>query len=99
FYPFGLASSGVVFTGFALFVSSLVEGTYTAPLISLGFVLLCANAPKSLDDINPLKFMRALPTASNQVIGPWPWGHALAYVSVAAVLIWASVKVVERRDL
>jgi ABC-2 type transport system permease protein len=101
FYAVVLSSGGVVFVGLALFVSSLVEGTYTVPLISLGFVLLCGNAPKSFDDINPLNFINgwSRATASNQFVGPWPWGHVLANVSIAAVLIWASVKAVERRDL
>lgn len=101
FYCVVLAGGGAVFAAVGLFVSSIVEGTYTAPLISAGVALLCGNAPRSLDSLNPIAFMtgKAYLSASNQVVGPWPWGHLAAYVGIAAVLIWASVKALERRDL
>ena len=102
FYCVVLASGGAVFAAVGLFVSSIVEGTsYTAPLISAGVVLLCGNAPKSLDSLNPIAFMtgKAYLSASNEFVGPWPWGHLAAYVGIAAVFIWASVKAMERRDL
>ncbi len=95
------ASGGAVFIGTALLISSLVEGTYTAPTISAGILLLFGNALKSYSYWNPLNFMggRDYLDAANQVSGPWPWGHAALYLCIAAVLIWISIKVVERKDL
>ena len=100
FYVVLLTSGGAVFVGSALLISSLVEGTYTAPMISAGLVLLCGNAPKSLASVNPMDFMvgRDYLGPDNLANGPMSWGHVAAYLSVAALLMVASVKVVERRD-
>jgi len=100
FYVVLLAGGGAVFVGTALLISSLVEGTYTAPMISAGIVLACGNAPKSLAFLNPMDFIggRDYLGPDNLSNGPIPWGHVAAYMSVAALLIVASVKVLERRD-
>jgi len=101
FYLLFLASGGVVFVGTALLASSLVEGTYTAPTVGAGILLLCGNAPKSLAFINPMDFMnlRNHVDATNLVIGPLPWGHVTAYLAIASTLIWTSIRLVETRDL
>ena len=100
FYIVLLASGGAVFVGTALLISSLVESPYTASTIAAGFVLACGNAPKSLSFVNPLEFMNgsAYLGSDNLATGLMPWGHVAAYVSIAALLIMASVKVIERRD-
>jgi len=100
FYIAVLAGGGSVFVGVALLVSSLVEGTYTAPMISAGIVLACGNAPKSLSFLNPLNFMdgRDYLGPDSLAAGPFPWGHFAAYLSAAVLLTAASVKVVEKRD-
>jgi len=101
FYLLISAAGGAVFAGTALLMSSLVEGTYTAPTISAGILLLAGNAPKSMAFLNPMDFMspRSHAGATNLMTGPWPWGHAAAYLAVASVLIWASVRIIARRDL
>jgi hypothetical protein len=50
--------------------------------------------------MNPLDFIggHEYLGQDNLAIGPIPWGHAAAYLSVAALLIVASVKAIERRD-
>lgn len=100
FYLVLLAGGGAVFAGVATLVSSLIEGTYTAPMVSLGIVIACGNAPKSLDYLNPLDFMggRNYIGPSSMLMGPVPWVQFAANVCVAAFLILLSVKVIERRD-
>jgi len=100
FYAMVTASGGAVFAGISLLASSLIEGTYTAPIVSLGVAFLCANAPRSWAAVNPSDFMggRACLDKSNMLTGPWPWGHATAFLAVAAALIWTSIKVIEKRD-
>jgi hypothetical protein len=100
FYMVLLGGGGAVFAGVALLVSSVVEGTYTAPMISLGIAVACGNAPKFLDALNPLDFMggRHYMGASNMLTGPIPWGQFAANIGVAAVLIVAAVLLTERRD-
>ena len=100
FYVVVLAGGGAVFVGASLLISSLVEGAYTAPMISAGILLLCVNAPRSLSLVNPVAFMsgRDYLGPDNLTTGPVPWGPAAAYLCVAALLIVASVKAIERRD-
>jgi ABC-2 type transport system permease protein len=100
FYAILLASGGAVFAGVALLVSSLVEGTYTAPMISLGIVIAFGFAPRSLGNANPLEFIggRNFMGQGNVFDKPIPWATASVYLCVAAILIAASVKVIEKRD-
>ncbi|HWF11033.1 MAG TPA: hypothetical protein VG297_21340 [Bryobacteraceae bacterium] len=100
FYAVLLAGGGAVYAGMSLLISSLVEGTYTAPMISAGFVLVCGTAPRELAFMNPMDFMNGhdYMGSGNMLAGPIPWAHAAAYMTVAALLIVASVKVIERRD-
>jgi ABC-2 type transport system permease protein len=100
FYVVVMAGGGAVFAGTSLLISSLVEGAYTAPTISAGIVLLCANVPRSLAFMNPMAFMggQEYLGPGNLATGPMPWGHVAAYMGIAALLIAASVKAVERRN-
>ena len=100
FYVVVMAGGGAVFVGTSLLISSLVEGAYTAPTISAGFALLCANVPRGLSFMNPMAFMggQEYLGPGNLATGPMPWGHVAAHMGVAALMIVASVKAVERRD-
>lgn len=100
FYAMITAAGGAVVAGISLLASSLIEGAYTAPTVVIGVMLLDANAPKSWAALNPFDFMggRAWLDRSNMFVGPWPWAHAAALLAVAALLIWASIKVIEKRD-
>lgn len=100
FYAVLLTGGGAVLAGVAVLVSSLIEGEYLAPLVSLGFALACGNAPDSLHFLNPLQFMggRDYLGPSSMLVGPIPWARFAAHVAVAALLVAVSVKVVERRD-
>jgi ABC-2 type transport system permease protein len=95
-----LAGGGAVFAGTALLISTLVEGAYTAPTISFGIVLACGSAPRSLASVNPMDFMNGheYMGSGNLLTGPIPWGHVAVYMAVAALMIVASVKAIERRD-
>lgn len=100
FYFVLFVGGGMVFAGVALLISSLVDGQYTAPMVALGVLLVCGNAPSFLDFINPLVFMagRHYMGPSNMLVGPVPWARFAANVCVAALFIFASVKVVQNRD-
>jgi ABC-2 type transport system permease protein len=95
-----LIGGGAVIAGVALLVSALIEGEYTAPMVSFGFAILCGNAPKSLEFVNPLGLMggRAYLGGSNMLVRPIPWIHVTANLCVTAILVGISVKIVERRD-
>lgn len=101
FYAVRLAAGGAVFAGTALLVASLVEGTYAAPMVSFGILIGCASAPSSLHSVNPAAFIGGAPDMlpGNVFSGTIPWAGAAVYLGVAAFLVLASVKVIERRDL
>ncbi len=100
FYVVVMAGGGAVFAGTSLLISSLVEGAYTAPTISAGIVLLCANAPRSLSFMNPMAFMggQEYLGPGNLGTGPLAWGQVGAYMAVAALLHAGSVHGFEMRD-
>ncbi|HEY4088183.1 MAG TPA: hypothetical protein VGM43_19750 [Bryobacteraceae bacterium] len=100
FYAMVTAAGGALIAGISLLASSLIEGAYTAPMVVVGVWLLSANAPKSWAAAFPFELMggRANLDRSNMVTGPWPWGHAAAFLAAAAALIWISVKIIERKD-
>jgi len=100
FYALITAAGGALVAGVSLLAASLIEGAYTAPTAVMGIMLLWANAPKSWAVVFPFDFMggQASLDHSNMLSGPWPWGHAAAFLAAAAVLVWISVKVIERKD-
>ena len=103
FYVVVMAGGGAVFVGTSLLISSLVEGAYTAPTIGAGFALLCANTMPGKGFRSRIWMARSpggqeYLGPGNLATGPMPWGHVAAYLSVAALMIVASVKAIERRD-
>lgn len=100
FYLLLLAGGGIVFAGVAVLISSLVDGQYTAPMLVLGVLLFCANAPRSLNSVNPLVFMsgRDYMARPDMLAGPIPWARLAANVGAAALFMFGSVKVVQNRD-
>jgi ABC-2 type transport system permease protein len=98
-----LISGGLVFFGVALLSSSLVQGEYTAPMLSLGIVLgaqaILSNG--SRHTYTPLGFATGAeyyPLHAMLLQGPIPWPAAAINVLCAALLIAISVKVVQRHE-
>jgi hypothetical protein len=98
-----LTSGGSVLFAMALLVSSLVEGEYTAPVVSFGIMIgsavLLAN-PR-IQDYSPFRFMGGAayydwPTGL--LVGPIPWLPAAFYVLLAASLTAASLKAISARE-
>jgi hypothetical protein len=103
FEVFLLLGGGIVFLATSLLVSSVVEGEYTAPIVSFGgiIMLVYALSSKRLIPYSPWAFMMGLAYFHRQtpfVIGPIPWFHAGAFVAIAALLTMVSIKVIQRRD-
>jgi ABC-type transport system involved in multi-copper enzyme maturation permease subunit len=98
-----LATGGMLFFGIALLCSSLVEGEYTAPIVSFGVVMLLAVAfnGQGLKGYGPWDFITGSAywdRSTAQLIGPVPWLTAAVYVGLAGVLALVSVKVIQRRE-
>ena len=98
-----LAGGGMVFFGLALLASSLVEGEYTAPVVSFGVVvaLMIAMSDPPLRPYSPLHFIvgaEYFDRHTGLLTGPVPWAHLAIHIAVGIVLMAASVWVVERRE-
>jgi ABC-2 type transport system permease protein len=103
FEIFLLLGGGIVFLATSLLISSVVEGEYTAPIVSFGgiIMLVYALSSKRLIPYSPWAFMMGLVYFHRQtpfVIGPIPWLRAGAFVSIAALLTILAIKVIQRRD-
>jgi ABC-2 type transport system permease protein len=95
-----LLGGGMVFFAAGVLISSLVEGEYTAPILSVGVVMATLVLDKpSWRDYNPLLFMMGDRRASMGLLkGPVPWLQAGMFVLVAAALLVVSVKAIQRRE-
>jgi hypothetical protein len=98
-----LLAGGLVFFSMAVLASSLIEGEYTASIISFGaiFVTTVALSSPGLLPYSPLRFMMGaeyLDEHTNLLSWPIPWLQATIYIFVAALLLIVSVKMVQRRE-
>ncbi len=99
-----LAGGGIVFFAIALLVSSLVEGEYTAPAVSLGilFADVIAMGDPPLRAYSPWNFMLGTQyydrTATQLLLGTIPWMHVVINVLVAGLLTALSIAAIRRRD-
>jgi ABC-2 type transport system permease protein len=104
FHVLVLLSGGSAFFAMALLVSSLVEGEYTSPVVSFGivFAVLIELGDAKLQRFSPLVFMFGLDEHRDRhthlLLGPIPWLQMAIWVSLALLLMWTAVKVIERRD-
>jgi ABC-type transport system involved in multi-copper enzyme maturation permease subunit len=103
FHVFLLLSGGVVFLSIAFLISSVVEGQYTAPVVSIGVsaVLAYALRGERLAAYNPGRFMEGAEGFSwrtGLLTGHAPFLHAAGFGVVAALLFMISVKAIERYD-
>jgi len=98
-----MLGGGIVFFAFATLVSSLLEGEYTAPLVAFGAIAAVAFAfnEQPLRSYSPwhLMFVNPLIDRKTQlIVAPMPWATLAAFVAIAAMLLFASVKIIERRE-
>ncbi|HEX4137715.1 MAG TPA: hypothetical protein VHY84_24105 [Bryobacteraceae bacterium] len=98
-----LAVGGSVFVAWALLVSTLISGEYTAPAVCLGTVLVVAIAmgDKPLSAWSPLSLLggeQYLNPNTMMLSGPVPWLRLAVTIMVAAALAWAAVKAVQMKE-
>ncbi len=103
FYLALLLGGGVVFFGMGLLVSSLVEGEYTAPVVSFGIMLAMTivMTDGALRAMSPLGFMNGVDYYDRHtglLTGGIPWQHIALSAGFAAVLVVTSVAAMRRRE-
>ncbi len=100
---FLLLGGGLLFLAVAFLISSLVQGEYTAPIVSCGAIILLAYelSDDRYGTYSPWAFMlgdKYFHWRTAQFVGPVPWFHAGAFVAIAALLVVLAIKVIQRRD-
>jgi len=103
YYLILLLGGGMPFFSTAVLVSSLIIGEYTAPVVSLGVVVVTAVglSGKSLRFYSPWTFMTGreyLNDQTNLLSSPIPWLQAAIYVVFAGLLLAISVRVVRKEE-
>ena len=98
-----LLGGGSVFVAWALLVSTLISGEYTAPAVCLGAVLVVAFAmgEKPLSEWSPASLLTGeqyLNPNTMMLAGPIPWLRLAVTIMVAAALAWAAVKAVQMKE-
>jgi hypothetical protein len=98
-----LAGGGSLFFAFALLISSLVEGEYTAPAVSLGVALAVTMVlgDKPLTAYNPFNFMvgrEYLDKLTTTIVGTMPWLRLTVTILIATLFTGISIKAIQRRE-
>jgi ABC-2 type transport system permease protein len=102
FYVMLLVGGGLAYFAMGVLVSALVEGEYTAPAVAFGMVLLSAIMFDAW--LRPFNLWR-LVTGDFYVdrhtyllVGDFPWRGTLVSVLAAALMLLASLKVIQKRE-
>jgi ABC-2 type transport system permease protein len=105
FYVLLLIGGGLVYFAIAVLISTLFEGEYTAPAVAYGIVILVGIISGSINKLRPFLDLWRFITADNYynksthlLSAPVPWFGIAACLSVATLLLFASVRVTERRE-
>ena len=102
FYLLLLVGGGLVYFAMAVLVSSLVGGEYTAPAVAFGLVLLAAMLFDAwLRPFNVWRLVTGdyfIDRSTFLLSGHLPWLAILASLSVAVLMLLASIMVVQRRE-
>jgi ABC-2 type transport system permease protein len=98
-----LLGGGSLYFAIALLISSLVEGAYTAPIVSYGIfvALLVILGGAALRPYNPWMFISGLGYLHWQPyfsVGPIPWLHIVVTLLIALGLMGISIRAIQRRD-
>jgi ABC-2 type transport system permease protein len=101
-YVLLLTGGGLVYFALAIFVSSLIAGEYTAPAVAFGVALLATVAwdvfLEPFSDREMLTGALSVDRRTYLLSAHLPWLGILASLSVAAVMLLASVIIVQRRE-
>ena len=101
-YVLLLVGAGLVYLAMAVLVSSLIEGEYTAPAVATGIVFLTAILfDVRLRHWNVWRLVTgdfSIDRATYLLSGHLPWLGIAGSLSVATLLLLASVLVVQRSD-
>ncbi len=105
FYLLLLISGGLIFFAFAILISALIEGEYTAPALTYGLTIFSVLLFGSVGRLRPYadiwRFMGGdnhLNHTTWMLSGPIPWPGVIACVTIAALMLLISIAVIQKRE-
>jgi len=104
FFDSLLIGGGLAFVGLTTLVSSLVEGEYTAPVVTFGIILIMQVASNSVSWLKPLDFWRleggfnCIDPNTWLIVSPFPWISVLLSVLFLVLTVAVSIKAIEIRE-
>ena len=102
FYTALLLGGGMAYFAIAVLVSSIVEGEYTAPAVAIGLVFLATIFFDAwLRRFNLWRLITgsfSIDRTTYLLSGHFPWLAVLASLCVAALMLFTSVRIIQRRD-
>jgi ABC-2 type transport system permease protein len=105
FYVLLLIGGGLVYFAVAIFVSSIVEGEYTAPAVAYGVLILvaivCGSVSKLRTYLDLWRFItgdRYYNRTTHLLSGPFPWFGIACCGCIAAVLFLGSLRATGNQD-
>jgi hypothetical protein len=102
FYAVLLVGGGIAYFAMAILFSSLVEGEYTAPAVAFGVVFLATIFFDAwLRRFNLWRLVTgdfSIDRHTYLLSAHFPWLGILASLCAAAVMLLASVRIIQRRD-
>ena len=101
FHAVLLAAGGLLFFALALLTSSLVEGEYTAPIVSFGVMMLLAVGLNGYHEYDPWEFITGSAywdRHAGHLMGPVPWTLVCGYLALAGIMTWTSIAVMRKRE-
>ncbi|MCU1330905.1 MAG: hypothetical protein JWN34_6275 [Bryobacterales bacterium] len=97
-----LGAGGLVFFSIAVLISSVVEGEYTAPVVTFGllFADIAGLGQSRYHSFSTWNFMigNEYFNRSTQLLVGIPWLHVTANVAVAVLITTAAIKAIQRRE-
>jgi ABC-type transport system involved in multi-copper enzyme maturation permease subunit len=102
FYIVLLVAGGSVLFALAMLISTLVSGGYTAPAAAYAFVIVLTLVPDGwFRRFNPWRLATGdnyLDRSTLLLAGPLPWKGIMASLCVAALMLAASVRIIQKRE-
>ena len=98
-----MVGGGVVLYGTGFLVSSVVEGEYTAPMVSVGVVMTIGLVfgDDSFRSYSPISFMMGAGIYNPRVdllTGAVPWLRIAVFTLAAVILLALSIKTIQKRE-
>ena len=102
FYVLLLIGGGSIYFAMAVLVSTLMEGEYAAPAFAIGLVFLSTVTLDAWSRrFNLWRFVTGnffMDERTFLLTGHFPWLALLACLSTAALMLFVSIQVIQRRD-